>query len=321
MFNFLKIGFQTSEYMIYKKLGTTHLNVSVIGIGTWQFSGEWGKEFTQDEVNQILSAAESAGVNLIDTAECYGNHLSERLLGLFLKKNKNRDNWILATKFGHVYKGFLDVEDHWSAAEVKRQLENSLTALCTNHIDIYQFHSGTNDVFDNDELWQTLGKEKQAGKIRYLGISISEKMVLNDDLFQIQKAKERGIDIIQVRYNRLYRESEKFLIPECKKLKLGILVRQPLACGYLSGKYDSCSQFPKNDVRYWLNRDSFLEEMNLVRKLQENLGNNTNMAGWSVAWCLKNKNIGSVIVGCKNIAQLKDITDAIKIYAKTNRTV
>lgn len=307
--------------MMYKKLGTTNLNVSMIGLGTWQFSGEWGKKFTEGEVSQILSAAELVGVNLIDTAECYGDHLSEHLIGSFLKSNKNRDNWILATKFGHAYKGFLDVEDSWSPAEVKQQLENSLDALCTDYIDIYQFHSGSNDVFDNDTLWQTLEKEKRSGKIRYLGVSISEKAVLNNDLLQIRKAKERGVDVIQVRYNWIHREAEETLIPECARLKLGVLVRQPLAYGYLSGRYDAHSQFPKNDVRHWLKRDLFLKEMKSIKKLRENLGNNTNMAKWSIAWCLKNKNVNPVLIGCKTVEQIKDITDALGIYATTNQTI
>lgn len=307
--------------MMYKKLGATDLNVSMIGLGTWQFSGEWGKKFTEGEVSQILSAAESVGINLIDTAECYGDHLSEHLIGLFLKRNKNRNNWILATKFGHTYKGFLDVEDSWSPQDVKQQLENSLNALCTDYIDIYQFHSGGNNIFDNDELWGALEKEKQMGKIRYLAVSISEELVLNGDLLQIHKAKERGVDIIQVRYNWLHREAEKVLIPECTKLKLGILVRQPLAYGYLSGKYNAHSQFPENDVRHWLKRDRFSKEMGSIQKLRENLRNNTDMAKWSITWCLKNENVNSVLVGCKTIEQIKDITDALGIYAKTNQAV
>ncbi len=304
--------------MMYKKLGTTDLNVSIIGLGTWQFSGEWGKNFTESKVNQILSTAKSVGVNLIDTAECYGDHLSERLIGSFLKKNKNRDSWILATKFGHMYKGFLDVEDSWSPSEIKQQLENSLASLCTNYIDIYQFHSGANDVFDNDKLWRTLEKEKQSGKIRYLGLSISEGMVLNNDLLQIHKAKERGVDIIQVRYNWLHREAERVLIPECLRLKLGILARQPLAYGYLSGKYDVHSQFPKDDLRYWQNKDAFLEEMNSVEGLREDLGKDVDLARWSIGWCIKNKNVDSIIIGCKTIKQVKDGVGTIKIYANDN---
>lgn len=67
--------------MKYRKLGATGLEVSVVGIGTWQFGGEWGKSFSQQEADRILGRAGELGINLIDTAECYGDHLSERLVG------------------------------------------------------------------------------------------------------------------------------------------------------------------------------------------------------------------------------------------------
>jgi aryl-alcohol dehydrogenase-like predicted oxidoreductase len=85
--------------MKYRRLGKTGLQVSVVGVGTWQFGGEWGKSFTQDEVDRLLNRALELGINLIDTAECYGDHLSEKLIGRAVRGQ--RDAWILATKFGH----------------------------------------------------------------------------------------------------------------------------------------------------------------------------------------------------------------------------
>lgn len=307
--------------MTYKKLGTTDLSVSVLGIGTWQFSGEWGKQFIGHEVNKILELAESLGINLIDTAECYGNHLSEKLIGASIKRNKNRSKWIVATKFGHTYKGFLDVNECWSPTEVKKQLDGSLNALCTDYIDIYQFHSGSDNVFDNDKLWQMLEKEKQSGKIRYLGISLSEQTVMDDNLHQLHKAKERDVDVIQIRYNWLHREAEKNLLPECVKLKLGVLIRQPLAYGYLSGKYDVYHQFPKNDVRHWHNKNSFFKEINLVRELRHDLGNDIDMTNWSLTWCLKNKCVDSILVGCKSIEQMKSNSEIIENYENPNSSI
>ena len=95
--------------MKYRRLGKTNLDVSVIGVGTWQFGGEWGKNFTQDEANQILSRAHDLGINLIDTAECYGDHTSERLIGGAIKTH--RDKWFIATKFGHRFTGFMQRSD------------------------------------------------------------------------------------------------------------------------------------------------------------------------------------------------------------------
>ena len=90
--------------MKYRTLGSTGLKVSVIGIGTWQFGGEWGKDFQQAEVDAMFARGHELGINLVDTAECYGDHLSESLIGRAIEGK--RKDWIIATKFGHRYLGF-----------------------------------------------------------------------------------------------------------------------------------------------------------------------------------------------------------------------
>src|SRR5512135_519216 len=116
--------------MKYRTLGRTGLQVSVIGVGTWQFGGEWGKEFEQGEVDAILSKAAELGINLIDTAECYGDHLAERLVGNAIQGR--REKWILATKFGHKFNGPFQRDDVYEPAQVQEQLARSLEALRTD---------------------------------------------------------------------------------------------------------------------------------------------------------------------------------------------
>ena len=160
--------------MRYIRLGKTNIKVWVIGIGTYQFGYRWGKTFTRKEAADIIAAARDNGVNLLDTAECYGmNYLSEKLLGHAIASS--RSHWIIATKFGHDRISPTQNKDAWTPAEVRKQLEASLCALGTDYVDIYQFHSGSNAVFDNDELWTMLDKQRQAGKFGYLGISVSRK--------------------------------------------------------------------------------------------------------------------------------------------------
>src|SRR5918994_4721438 len=84
--------------MKYRGLGRTGLKVSVVGVGTWQLSGEWGRRFTQPEVDRLLGRAYELEVNLVDTAECYGDHLAEALIGGAI--HHHRDDWVVATKFG-----------------------------------------------------------------------------------------------------------------------------------------------------------------------------------------------------------------------------
>src|SRR5687767_11465504 len=157
--------------MKYRVLGKTGLRVSVIGVGTWQFGGEWGKTFTPDEAGAILGRAADQGINLIDTAECYGDHLSERLIGEAIKGK--RDQWVIATKFGHKFHGWMKRTDEREVVDVREQLEGSLKALRTDYVDVYQYHSVRDSEFFNEELWGFLNKAKRQGKIRHIGNSIS----------------------------------------------------------------------------------------------------------------------------------------------------
>src|SRR3982750_2863236 len=114
--------------MRYRILGRTGLRLSVIGIGTWQFGGEWGRDYSQADVDAILDRAAELGINFIDTAECYGDHMSERLIGDYLARH-DRSRWIVATKFGHQFRSFMNRADDFSVDGVRRQLEASLSAL------------------------------------------------------------------------------------------------------------------------------------------------------------------------------------------------
>ncbi|MFO7247145.1 MAG: aldo/keto reductase [Bacillota bacterium] len=284
--------------MKYRRLGRTGLKVSVIGLGTWQFGGEWGKTFTQEEVNAILGRAKELGINFIDTAECYGDHLSEALIGQAIRGE--RDRWVVATKFGHKFHGFRDRTEHWSAAEVRQQLEESLKALQTDYIDLYQFHSGTDEVFDNDELWTMLDKEKQAGKIRFLGISLNKK----NSMHQVEAATRVGADVIQIVYNRLDRRPEEDVFPSCQRQDLGVLARVPLASGYLSGKYRPDAVFGERDVRrYDEEREKKLRLVEEIRRTEVPEG--VDMAQWALAWCLQHPAVTCVIPGVKNVEQVE----------------
>jgi aryl-alcohol dehydrogenase-like predicted oxidoreductase len=190
--------------MRYRKLGSTGLNVSVVGLGTWQFGGEWGHEYNQIEADGILNAAAESGINLIDTAECYGDRTSEKLIGNYLR-SRDRSRWIVATKFGHQYVDFMNRQERFSPKDVLEQLEMSLRALRTDYIDIYQFHSGSDALFLQEDLWSMLRDQQRAGKIRHLGLSILSK----GSSIQAQEANRFGIEVLQVYYNRLDRRPEE----------------------------------------------------------------------------------------------------------------
>lgn len=287
--------------MKYRRLGKTDLKVSVIGVGTWQFGGEWGMDFTQAEVDQILNKAKELGINLIDTAECYGDHLSEKLIGEYLKKDR-REDWIVATKFGHHFHERFTRTNDYSAQSVLQQLDQSLKALQTDYIDLYQFHSGPDEAFDNDELWTMLDKQISAGKIRHLGLSIAK----NDNLHQTASASKINAQTIQIVYNRLDRKPEQDVFASCQEQDLGVLARVPLASGYLSGKYKPGTVFAGNDVRHRHDQEHVRHLLSQVEEIkQQEVPAGMDMAQWALAWCLKHPAVTTVIPGSKSPAQVE----------------
>lgn len=182
--------------MRYRRFGSTEVPVSVVGIGTWQVGGEWGRDYNVAVVRDILDRARELGINLLDTAECYGDHVSERLIGEAIEGR--RGDWFVATKFGHRYRGDFERDQLWSADEVLRQLDASLEALRTDYVDLYQFHSGGREAFDDPELWAALAEQVKAGRIRHLGISIASS---TDDDHQASRARAVGAEVLQVVYN------------------------------------------------------------------------------------------------------------------------
>ncbi len=287
--------------MKYRCLGKTELKVSVVGFGAWQFGGEWGKTFTQAEVDRLLGRAREVGINLIDTAECYGDHLSESLIGQTVQHD--RESWLIATKFGHQFHSNFERTDHWSPQEVRQQLEASLKALRTDYVDLYQFHSGKDEAFDQDELWQMLNDQVQAGKIRHLGISVSNNI---DPRHQVERASQVGASVIQVVYNRLDRNPEQNVLPSCQDQDLGVLARVPLASGFLSGKYRPGTTFTQaNDVRSLHDKAEVQKRLKLVQEIQQaELPEGVAMAPWALAWCLQHPALTCVIPGCKTVEQV-----------------
>jgi aryl-alcohol dehydrogenase-like predicted oxidoreductase len=287
--------------MKYRRLGKTNLRVSVVGLGTWQLGGEWGKQYSQDEVDAIFDAARQSGINLIDTAECYGDHTSEAFIGKAIAGDRQR--WIVATKFGHVFHGHMNRTDERTAADASKQVEKSLAALKTDYIDLLQYHSVRFEEFDNDELSAVLEGLVKSGKVHHLGNSIGGATRKNAD--QVEASTRRKVEAIQLIYNRLDRAPEEKVFELCLAQDLGVLARVPLASGYLSGKYKPGAAFGATDVRAGHDRAGTDEKLREVERIQrEEVGAAVEMAQWALAWCLQHPAVTAVIPGCKDVGQV-----------------
>jgi aryl-alcohol dehydrogenase-like predicted oxidoreductase len=301
--------------MRYRILGRTGLRVSVIGLGTWQFGGEWGRTFSQAEADAILDKADELGINLIDTAECYGDHLSESLIGNYLSRH-DRSRWLVATKFGHHFNRFMDRTEDFSVADVRQQLEASLRALRVETIDLYQFHSGSDAQFMDEALWTMLADEKRTGKIRHLGVSVPGK----GSALQAREARRFGAEALQVIYNRLDLRSERLHFPHAREANLGILARVPLSSGLLSGKYGAGVTFPANDWRSTFEAEKLRHDLAEVERIRQNeLPAGVPMAQWALAWCLRNPLVSAVIPGCQDPAQVSFNAAAAELDAELEK--
>ena len=296
--------------MIYRTLGKTGAKVSVVGVGTWQFGGEWGIDFEQKTVDSIFAAAKDCGINLIDTAECYGDHLSERLIGKAIAGD--RDSWFVATKFGHHFEANFERSEPRTASDVMRQLEDSLVALQTDVIDLYQYHSWGDDEIFADDVQAVLLRAKEQGKVRFLGNSVRGK---GDSSDLIALSERHSMDAIQIVYNRLRREAEDRAFPLCVEQNVGVLARVPLASGYLSGKYKPGHVFEENEMRgKWHEaeqRDQWLAEVESIQR--DEVPEGVNMAQWAIAWCLRHEAVTCVIPGVKNAEQVRSNAAAVEL--------
>jgi aryl-alcohol dehydrogenase-like predicted oxidoreductase len=298
--------------MKYRSLGRTGLKVSVVGIGAWQFGGEWGRTFNQADVDAILDRAAEAGINLIDTAECYGDHQSERLIGDYLSRHE-RDRWVIATKFGHAFRGFMDRTADFGPEAVKAQLIASLRALRTDRIDLYQFHSGSDEAFLDDGLKAFLDEARRAGMVRNLGVSIRGA----GSEVQTREAFARGYGVLQVRYNRLDTRAEAEVFPTARRYNLGILGRVPLASGLLAGKYEAGDAFGPDDVRSTMGKDEIVRNIRQADKLaDQELPLGVSRVRWALAWCLRDPVVTSVIPGAKNPEQVTENASAADLLSE-----
>jgi aryl-alcohol dehydrogenase-like predicted oxidoreductase len=220
--------------MSYRRLGTSGLVVSVVGLGCNNF----GRKLDGDGTRAVVDAAFEVGINLFDTADIYGTPHggSEEMLGAALKGR--RDEIVLATKFGADMAGMNGV-DHGargSRSYIIRAVESSLRRLDTDYIDLYQIHT-PDAATPIDETLAALDDLVRSGKVRYLGNSNFAGWQIADADWTARAAGRTPFISAQNEYSLLHRGAEADVLPACEHFGLGFLPFFPLASGLLSGKY------------------------------------------------------------------------------------
>ncbi|HEY2042450.1 MAG TPA: aldo/keto reductase [Jatrophihabitans sp.] len=240
--------------MTFRRLGTSGLAVSVVGLGTNNF----GRKLDLDGCREVLDAALDAGITLIDTADSYG--ASEERLGELLEGR--RDDVVLATKFGSAPHGNANGAD-WGARGsrryIRRAVEASLRRLRTDWIDLYQLHRPDPQT-PIEETLSALDDLVHEGKVRYIGHSnFSGWQTADAEWIARTRGCQRFISA-QNNYNLLERDIETDLVPALQQYGIGLLPYFPLASGLLTGKYRRGEPPPVGSrIQAW-NRESDLTD-------------------------------------------------------------
>lgn len=285
-----------------RRLGASDLDLSVVGLGTWQFGGRWGG--ADDSVSTATChAALDAGINWIDTADIYGQGRAERIVGAVLRDRS--DDVIVATKGGVAWESGPDGLVIWreaSGAYLRTSLERSLTALGRDYVDLYQVHWPVAGVPADDTMAE-LVRMRDEGTIRWIGVS-------NYHLPDLVAAAAAGPFVsFQEGYHVMRRQAEQAEFPWCRDHGVGVLAYGPLAHGLLTGRMDATTTFPENDWRSaseLFTDESFADRIAVVQALQhiaDQSGRPGGVAELAVAWVLRRPEVASAIVGARDATQ------------------
>lgn len=295
--------------MEQRTLGSSSLEVSVLGLGTMTF----GNEADEATSRAILDRYVDAGGRFLDTADVYTRGLSEEYIGRWLADRGMRDELVIATKARFPMSD--DPADRGAGrAYLVRALDASLRRLGVDVIDLYQIHAWDPDT-PVEETMETLNEFIDAGKVRSIGVS-------NFLGWQVERAAQvcdrngwAQVVSLQPQYNLLGREIELELVPLCEDRGIGVLPWSPLGGGWLTGKYrrdtvpagaSRLGEDPTRGLEAYHVRDTdrTWRILDAVRRIAD--GRGTSMSQVALNWLRGRPTVASVLIGCRSMAQLNE---------------
>ena len=297
--------------MEYRRLGSSGLQVSAVGLGTNNFGSRMEEKSSIDLVHHALDI----GVNFIDTANIYGTSLSEQYIGKAIKEI--RDKLVIATKVSGP-RGEGPNDKGVSRAHIMHEVENSLTRLQTDYIDLYQMHWWFADT-PIEETLRALDDLVRQGKVRYIGCSNYTAWQICEAIWTSRMLHLEPFVSVQPEWSMLNREIEQELVPFSKAYNIGILPYFPLASGFLTGKYRRGDAIPEGTRFHKVPRiaeqtliDRNFDILERVEKFAAERG--YPMVELAFAWLLYNQQVSSVIAGASTPEQLDANAKAAELH-------
>jgi aryl-alcohol dehydrogenase-like predicted oxidoreductase len=287
--------------MKYRTLGKTGLKVSEVGFGAWAIGGnEYGNSYGPTDDHVSIMAVERAfelGCNFYDTADVYGHGHSEELLGQALKGHRN--DVILATKVGGDF--YHDPPRmNFNPEYLEFAAAKSCERLQTDYIDLYQLHNPPIQLLKNGKIFESLEKLKDSGRIRHYGVSIHDPQ---EGLLSMKHGQPATIQVV---FNLLRQEAKNQLFQTAQAQNVGIIAREPLSNGFLTGKFTIDSTFPPGDIRSNFPRSYQAGLVRAAQQLRILESKTRTLAQTSVRFALDHKDIATVIPGAKTPQQIEE---------------
>ena len=305
--------------MEYRRLGKSGLQVSALSLGSWL---TFGKQISDEMAETLMITAYENGVNFFDNAEIYATGKSEIVMGKILAKHKwDRTSYLVSSKVFFGDGGKLPNQTGLNRKHIFEACEAALKRLQVDYLDLYFCHRPDKNTPIEETVW-AMNHLIQQGKILYWGTSEWSAQEIMEAHMVAKDLRLIGPTMEQPQYNMFTREKVEVEFNQIyKTVGLGTTIWSPLSSGVLTDKY--IKEFPA-DTRLsieglqWLkDRSLSPEKLEIVRELNDlaaDLG--TSLAKLAIAWCLKNKNVSTVILGASKLEQFKETLTAGEIVDK-----
>jgi len=284
----------------HRRLGKTGRDVSVIGFGAWAIGGDWGNVDDATALRSLHAAAD-AGVDLIDTADVYGDGRSERLIGRFLRE-RSGETFFVATKMG---RRVPQVTENYNPDAFRAWNDRSRENLGVDTLDLVQLHCPPTQVYYTPEVFAALDEMVVERRIAAYGVSVEK-------VEEALKAIEfPGLASVQIIFNMLrQRPAERFLA-EAARRDVGVLARVPLASGILTGKLRPDTAFDASDHRNYNRHGASFDVgetfagvdyetgLEVAEALREIVPEGATLAQAALRWILMHEGVTTTIPGAK----------------------
>ena len=310
--------------MEYRRLGNSGLQVSALSFGTWL---TFGKQISDDVAEKLMVLAYEKGVNFFDNAEIYARGESERVMGRILKnQNWDRSSYLVSSKAYFGDGGKLPNQTGLSRKHLFEACHAALKRLQVEYLDLFFCHRPDKKTPIEETVW-AMNHLIQQGKILYWGTSEWSAQEIMEAHMVARKLNLIGPTMEQPQYNMFHREKVEVEFNQIyKTVGLGTTIWSPLASGVLTDKY--LDKFPEGtrlgmEGLEWLKERSLtperLEKVRELGRLAKDLG--TSIPKLAIAWCLKNPNVSTVILGASKPHHLEETLTSFEILEHIDTSV